>query len=311
MATVVHHNLHHIIRRTFNCQTATGPHHDDSHTLIGERQKGQRTLPKTKLRASISLRARAMDLMSQSKKRAAGQEHHSRTTQRTKRQADDAAEASVTGLGTDDVTMCVVSDTVNKKANVDISCPLADLCHIEDIWENICCNLDGDALCRAARVPMFCSATRRTPAFILLAGVNNDAQLVHWHDPNNVLSVNFNPECTRCDKLFPYCNHKGCDWDREMTAIIVGENMLQQVSHPAYVREIRSTLPRARPTSPMSCAVTSYEPCNEVGCDHCRFMKPPVFGVRPGYTYAPFWNDVLVRPPYDEVSSDWSESEMF
>jgi hypothetical protein len=252
--------------------------------------------------------------MPKSKKRAAEQDQHSRATQRSRRQAHVAAGASVipvTGCGTDDVTMCVVSDTVNKSANVDISCPLADLCHIEDIWENICYNLDGDALCRAARVPMFCSATRRTPAFILLAGVNNDAQLVHWYDPINVLSDNFNPACTRCNKLFPYCNHKGCDWGREMSAMAVGEGMLSQVSHPAYVTEIRSTLPRARPSSPMSCAITSYEPLNEVGYDHCRFMNPPVFGVRPGFTYAPFWNDVLVRPPYDEDCSDWSESEMF
>ena len=258
-------------------------------------------------------------------KRAAEQDPGTRHPQRSKKQADPADEASTSSvpvqpvdLGIDDVTLCVDSDTKTtaNRDDVDSGCPLADLCHIEDLWERVCSHMSGDALSRAARVPVFCLPTRRTPAFIFLAGVNNDAEPVPWYADNNVLSVNFNPWCSRCNRYS--CHHHGKDWDRHVQATKASERMLHEVALPAYLIEQRTSNPSryvcsgpARPPSPWKCADSSYEPLEQLGWDHMQHLYPPVFGIRAGFTYAPFWN-VLVGHHLtdDEIdSSDYSASD--
>lgn len=259
-------------------------------------------------------------------KRSAEQEPGTIHPQRSRRQAETAEEASSSSvcvpeqpvdLGIDDVTLCVDSDT-KKTANWDnvtSGCPLADLCRIEDLWEHVCSHLSGDALSRAARVPEFCLPTRRTPAFIFLAGVNNDAEPVPWYADNNVLSENFNPWCSRCNRYS--CHHHGADWDRIVLANQASGRMLHQVELPAYLLEQQTVNPSryvcsgpARPPSPWKCADSSYEPLDQLGWDHMQHLYPPVFGIRPGFTFAPFWNVLVGNTSDVEMdSSDYSASD--
>lgn len=202
--------------------------------------------------------------------------------------------------------------------------PLAELHHNEDLWEIICNQLSGDALSCLDSVKFFSRATRRTAAFILLAGINNDAEAVPWTDPTNVLSDNHDPFCALC-KAF-WCKHQGCDYDREMVAIKTAEAMLCNVEYPIYMRkkpchdDFSADLmvqlmdhPKpyirkgpARPSTPFECSDAAYDPIIEDGCARIHDLNPPVFGVRPGFTYAPFW-DVLVYDGdgvYDSDDSD-------
>jgi hypothetical protein len=151
---------------------------------------------------------------------------------------------------------------------------------------------------------MFNLATRKTPAFVLLAGINNDALLVPWTDETNVLSAKFNPWCSMCHKN--YCRHKGCNYDREMTADLIAGAMLSLWEYPVYMRDQHKYLPKpyvrsgpARPPSPVDCCVASYKPLYEIELP--LYMNPPVFGVQPGYSYAPFWS-VLVGESDSDLS---------
>ena len=264
-----------------------------------------------------------------------------RQAETTKASSSSSVAVQQVDLGMDDDTLCVDSDTTKatldnsdgrgggsgsggsgcsshidkqrelhaadydriNRDNVDSGCPLADLCHIEDLWEHVCSHLSGDALSRAARVPVFCLPTRRTPAFIFLAGVNNDAEPVPWYADNNVLSDDFNPWCMRCNRTS--CDHHGADWDRHVHAIQASGRMLHQVALPAYLQDQRFgsryvCSGPARPPSPRECTDSSYEPLDQLGWDHMQHLNPPVFGVRPGFTYAPFWNGVLVAHSSDD-----------
>ena len=65
-------------------------------------------------------------------------------------------------------------------------------------------------------------ASRKTPAFVLLAGINNDAKVVPWGSLSNVMSSKY--------------IHLNCNLDdemgREVVAIKTAERMLQNVAHP-------------------------------------------------------------------------------
>ena len=285
-----------------------------------------------------------------------GTRHPQRSRQAETAEASSSLSVAVqpVDLGIDDDTLCVDSDTTKAtlgdsdgrgggsgsggsgcssnieeqselhaadydQINRDIDnsgCPLADLCHIEDLWEHVCSQMSGDALSRAARVPVFCLPTRRTPAFIFLAGVNNDAEPVPWHADNNVLSVNFNPWCSRCNRTS--CHHHGKDWDRHVQATKASERMLHEVALPAYLQEQRKSNPSryvcsgpARPPTPWKCADSSYEPLEQLGWDHMQHLYPPVYGIRPGFTFAPFWNVLVEHHSIDDEidSSDYSASD--
>lgn len=62
----------------------------------------------------------------------------------------------------------------------------------------------------------------------------------------------------------------------------------------------------ARPSTPFEYSDAAYDPIIEDGCARIHDLNPPVFGVRPGFTYAPFW-DVLIYDGdgvYDSDDSD-------
>jgi hypothetical protein len=141
-------------------------------------------------------------------------------------------------------------------------------------------------------------ATQQTPAFVLLAGINNDAQVVPWSSPANVMSAKYDP------KHILNC-------DREVAAIQTAERMLWQADpnnwhcarHHAMHRSYVNSGP-ARPPSPQGSATVTYEPCKRP-CfwSSCDRLNPPVFGVRAGFSYAPFW-DVLIGPIESSDDSD-------
>jgi hypothetical protein len=202
---------------------------------------------------------------------------------------------------------------------------LADIVHCEDLWENVCSWLTGDALTCLANVNTFSLATRITPAFMLLAGLNDDAELVPWSHPTNVLSGNHVPTlCALCDCYD--CKHNIGNLDRDLLASTAAETMLSAVQYPVYLKEKPCHMecpvdlrykqidhPRpyirsgpARPPSPFDCSDAAYDPITPAGCARSLYMNPPVFGVRPGFSYAPFWS-VLVH--WDEMSDGSNDSD--
>lgn len=178
---------------------------------------------------------------------------------------------------------------------------VAELCSRPDIWETICGWLSGDALSCAAQVSKaFRCATRATPAFVLLAGINNDAEVVPWGSPDNVLSSQ-------------YAHHiNNRDREIDASAIQASQQTLRDVASPDYMQHKRQRLHGAyvrsgpaRPPSPehAGAAIATFDPyVRPDGYRVTRRLNPPVFGVRAGFSYAPFW-DVLVH------SSDCSDGE--
>jgi hypothetical protein len=176
---------------------------------------------------------------------------------------------------------------------------LAELCSDDDIWATVCSWLPGDALCCVAHVSrLFRCATCRTPAYVLLAGINNDAQVVPWGCPENVLTSQY--------------QHHRCTFDREYLAIRAAEDMLRNVVYPDYLQHKRQRHHLAyvgsgpsRPPSPSSAASITYDPyVRPAYCEASERLLAPVFGVRAGFSYAPFW-DVLVG---SSDSSDVSDT---
>ena len=190
----------------------------------------------------------------------------------------------------------------------------------EDIWECICNCLNGDALHRIAQVQYFKQSTIKTPAFICLSGLNNDAQLVPWNDDDNILS--------------PHYIHHPLSHGRIMWSIIAADYAFRTLQYPIYPRNYQMGGP-ARPTTPMpnneaadimregvdagviaatamiaaharplsslypavaerNTLASTYTLSNPRCHDYVhRFsLMPPVFGVRNGFTSGPFWDVV-------------------
>jgi hypothetical protein len=186
--------------------------------------------------------------------------------------------------------------------NVSRESPLAELCHYADIWEIVCHWLDGDALYSVvAASSTFRAATRSTPAFELLAGINNDAQLVPWLDPTNVMSGNYRDTPCEICQVFD-CRHQwNVLWDRESSAIQIAEAMFKAalLNRPIYLRVNESVYPSpfarcgpARPSSPIDDALLSHVPL-AIPRDVPQFLNPPVFGIRQGFSNAPFWDALI------------------
>lgn len=166
---------------------------------------------------------------------------------------------------------------------------LAELCLCEDIWETICSELSGDALCCTANVSkVLRCATRKTAAFTLLAGIDNDADVVPWDCPTNVLSAKY--------------VHYNCIYDREYEALRAAECMLRSIAYPEYLRHKIQRHHRsyvcsgpARPPSPAGTTHATYDPyIRPAFRGGLHRLNPPVFGPRAGFSYAPFW-DILVN----------------
>jgi len=184
-----------------------------------------------------------------------------------------------------------------------VDCPpsaLVELIYIPDIWEMVCNLLDGDAISVLVRVPPFSAPTQGSPAFIFLAGINDNASIVPWNDVSNVLSSKYD----RSHRL---------NWHREVAAEQTVECLLQFVIYPHYIQRhcrklshqayaqpyLHSRGCPARPPSPDTTSIVDYDPySNSLICSWP--LNSPVFGVRSETSFAPFWN-VLVG---DSVSSD-------
>lgn len=214
-------------------------------------------------------------------------------TPRKKRSAQQVANP-VKRLSCDDVIVAPCSVAVFLKPCAS----LAELCSDDDIWATICSWLSGDALCCAANVSrLFRCATRRTPAYVLLAGINNDAKLVPWGSPENVLSSGYQQHYS--------------SYDREYFAIRSAEHMLSTVAYPVYLQHKRQRYHRAyvgsgpaRPPSPASAANDSYDPfVRPAYYEASERLNAPVFGVRAGFSRAPFW-DILVGSSEHSDDSD-------
>ena len=215
------------------------------------------------------------------------------STPRPKRSARLDAR-TVKRLGCGDVIEAPSSVAVMRKPCAS----MADLCSDDDIWASVCSWLPGDALCCAANVSkLFRCATRRTPAFVLLAGIDNEAQVVPWGSPENVLSTKY--------------QHHHSTFDREYFAIVTAELMLRSVSYPDYMQHKRQRYHLAyvgsgpaRPPSPACDASATYDPfVRPAYCAASERLLAPVFGVRAGFSYAPFW-DVLVGSCDSSEDSD-------
>ena len=216
-------------------------------------------------------------------------------TPRKKRSAQQVANP-VKRLSCDDVIVAPCSVAVLLKPCAS----LAELCSDDDIWATICSWLSGDALCCAANVSrLFRCATRRTPAYVLLAGINNDAEVVPWGSPDNVLSSQ-------------YAHHiNNRDREIDASAIQASQQTLRDVASPDYMQHKRQRLHLAyvgrgpaRPPSPESAASDTYDPyVRPAYCAASERLLAPVFGVRPGFSCAPFW-DVLVGTNDSSAESD-------
>ena len=176
---------------------------------------------------------------------------------------------------------------------------LSTLCTFDDIWERVCDALTGDAIYALAQVPYFNTATKRTPAFICLAGLNNDAKLVPWEDADNVMSTTY--------------VHHTMNNDRDILAIQLADRALSNI-HCPYYKHHQYGGP-ARPSSPCESAYAlNYSECiplldtpvytltNPHYIDFLQFhAHSPVFGITPGYHIGPRW-PLLVGNEHDSDS---------
>jgi hypothetical protein len=173
---------------------------------------------------------------------------------------------------------------------------LAMLSRHDDIWESICELLSGDALTTLAKVLFFKRATMLTPAFQLLSGINNEAKLVPWEDGDNVLAAAY--------------NHHRLNTDREDLAVRMVPRLLSICHWPVYLQHVQDG--PIRTTSPVSTCTPLVSPASVnhyIWCNENRMrnrletadaisLRPAVYGVRPGYSYPPFW-DVLISEGSD------------
>ena len=227
------------------------------------------------------------------------------------------AEAVESSAETDDDSKCVESDTIttdpvslhwtwapggvasgdsrsatrkrgNHKHDESI---LATLCIFDEIWERVCDALTGDAIYTLAQVPYFSTATKQTPAFTCLAGLNNNAKLVPWEDADNVMSSTY--------------VHHILNIDRDILAIQLADRALRNIHCPIYKRHQFGG--PARPSSPRESAIpilnsTVYTLTNPHYTDFLQFHAySPVFGITPGYHIGPFW-PFLVGNAHDSDS---------
>ena len=168
-----------------------------------------------------------------------------------------------------------------------------------DLWEIICNHCTGDSISTLAAMSEFADATKATWAWQLLSGLNDDAELVPWNDADNCLSIHYIPTPLRMGPT-----------DRNSLIFRLTHYMLGKQPCPYFKHQLHGP---ARPSTPCngfkhanrklartSCPtyyayVNAHERCD---CSKCRLNRPgdmgsPVFGIRPGYSFAPFW-DVLI-----------------
>jgi hypothetical protein len=167
------------------------------------------------------------------------------------------------------------------------------------VWEVICSRLSGESLHLLAGVPSLRDATQVTPAFIFLSGLNNLGVLVPWADADNVLSPRFQPLREPEDRSGLYYDYWGLYG--------VCSRALHSTHYPRYSYQQCVGGP-ARPSTP--CGISQpvqRQMLNRILLPHktcvlaclpwpanpsesCESYSAPAFGIRPGFSYPPFWN---------------------
>jgi hypothetical protein len=172
---------------------------------------------------------------------------------------------------------------------------ISDLSHNADVWEHICSWLSGESLFLLSEEPSLRAVTQVTPAFIFLCGLNNEGQLVPWVDGDNMLSPRLQPHRVADDRsgLLGVCY-------RALHPNNFPQYPYQQCvggpARPPTPCDFNLPIVRQRPNSmllPTKAWVPAClpQPANPTECWE-RYCAP-VFGVRPGFSYPPFW-DLLV-----------------
>ena len=172
---------------------------------------------------------------------------------------------------------------------------LSDLSNNEDVWENICSWLSGESLHLLAAEPALSAVTRVTPAFVFLSGLNNIGHLVPWIDADNVLSPRFQPHrvANVHSELLAVCS-----WALRSTQfpLYAYQLCVGGPARPSTPSAISLPMQRQRPKMmllPHKSGVAACLPKRANPSECWESYSAPVFGVRPGFSYPPFW-DLLV-----------------
>lgn len=128
--------------------------------------------------------------------------------------------------------------------------PLVHLCDYQELWEIICSHLSGDSISLVALDKVLGCATRRSCAFVLLCGRDNDGVLCPWHDSYNVLRQPFTGWTDRHFRL-RQVSMSDCDRLAQLGDLIVAFLKHKCIlMNPHY----RDQPPHARPSSPIGSA---------------------------------------------------------
>ena len=146
--------------------------------------------------------------------------------------------------------------------------PLVHLCDYQELWEIICSHLSGDSISLVALDKVLGCATRRSCAFVLLCGRDNDGVLCPWHDSYNVLRQPFTGWTDRHFRL-RQVSMSDCDRLAQLGDLIDAFVKYKCIlMNPHY----RDELPHARPSSPIGNAarglllVPDYSPPQSPPC---------------------------------------------
>ena len=146
---------------------------------------------------------------------------------------------------------------------------LVSLCDWQEVWDIICSHLSGDSISMLACDKTLGCATRRSYAFVLLCGRDNDGVLCPWHDSYNVLRQ---PFTGWTDRHFRLRQASMADCDRlaqlgDLIVTLLKHNCI--LMNPHY----RDDPPHARPSSPLGSAVRGLL----LLPDYSPLQSPPCF----------------------------------
>jgi hypothetical protein len=147
--------------------------------------------------------------------------------------------------------------------------PLVHLCDRQELWDIICNYLSGDSISLLASDKVLGCATRRSYAYVLLCGRDNDGVLCPWNDNYNVLRQQFTGWTDRHFRL-RQASMADCDRVAQLGNVIV--TFLEHnciLMNPHY----RDDPPHARPSSPIGRNVRGLL----LLPDHSPPQSPPCF----------------------------------
>ncbi len=182
------------------------------------------------------------------------------------------------------------------------------LSNYAELWEMVCDNLSGVSLTTISQVTTWAQATKQTPAFLLLAGLTSDSDIVEWLDKANIMSHRFEPSVS----LSSYREYRlATAADRALTAYRTAEILLRHMTSPykpQYDQEVQADTVRlhhclqgpARPPTPQQAHSPLYQYKIFDSTDINNIEGAAVFGIRKGYTFPPYWRALC----YGDGNSD-------